>query len=149
MLSADLFACNVCDAIFGIKEAFESHMKYKHVTKKKRFSCNLCDYSTDHKSNLKRHQLTHTEKKDFVCSQCKKSFYLWRSVLYAYFFWLVHHRQNQLCTHRNVTCIAFFIMNSSKSCNNNMPRYMMIRAGILNIFGFHHAYMYLLTLIIL
>jgi len=69
----DLFACTVCNAIFGTKKALETHMKRKH-RQQKRHSCNLCDYSTDHKSKFKSHQLTHTKIKEFVCGQCKKGF---------------------------------------------------------------------------
>merc|ERR1719322_1041655 len=70
----DLFACNKCDELFGNKQTFDSHMKRKHPLKKKRFSCNLCDYSSNYKGNLKLHQLTHTKKKGFICGQCKKGF---------------------------------------------------------------------------
>ena len=74
MFSAELFACNVCNAIFGIKKAYDTHMKRKHQLKKKRFSCNLCDFSTDYTFNIKRHQLTYTKEKKIVCGQCEKRF---------------------------------------------------------------------------
>ena len=77
MFSADSFACNKCDELFGTRKALDNHMKNKHQLKhrqQKRFSCDLCDFSAHFKCHLKRHQLTHTKKKDFVCSQCKKRF---------------------------------------------------------------------------
>jgi len=66
----DIFACNKCDELFGTKKALDNHMKRKHRQQKKL----SCDYSTDNKSSLNKHQMTHTKKKKFVCSQCKKSF---------------------------------------------------------------------------
>lgn len=43
-------------------------------TRTKRFKCQLCDYATSEKCNLKRHINTHTGVKLFHCEICMKDF---------------------------------------------------------------------------
>ena len=66
MFAADLFICKLCEEIFGNKDVYELHVKRKHQTEKKKLQCNLCEYFADIKSDLKRHQMTHSKEKKFI-----------------------------------------------------------------------------------
>lgn len=41
---------------------------------KKKYTCNLCSYSTDYPTNIQRHMLTHTGERPFRCDTCNKGF---------------------------------------------------------------------------
>ncbi|KAH8026270.1 hypothetical protein MRX96_033318 [Rhipicephalus microplus] len=43
-------------------------------TFKKKYTCNLCSYSTDYPTNIQRHMLTHTGERPFRCDTCGKGF---------------------------------------------------------------------------
>lgn len=58
-------------------EALEKHIRSKQVVNrslKKKWACTLCDYSTDIKTGLRRHILTHTKAKPHKCGECGKCF---------------------------------------------------------------------------
>ena len=38
------------------------------------FSCNICDYSTPHKGDLKKHTMFHYSTKKFACGNCDSKF---------------------------------------------------------------------------
>ena len=40
----------------------------------KRFKCDLCEYETNYKCNLKQHAQNHTGEKPFKCNFCEKQF---------------------------------------------------------------------------
>ena len=70
------FPCNLCVQLFPDNKSLKTHLKNKHapLQKKKKYSCTLCSYSTDKKSDLKRHVVTHTKVKSHKCDQCSKCF---------------------------------------------------------------------------
>ncbi|KAL1416866.1 hypothetical protein MTO96_027461 [Rhipicephalus appendiculatus] len=41
---------------------------------KKKYTCNLCNYTTDYPTNIQRHMLTHTGERPFRCDICGKGF---------------------------------------------------------------------------
>lgn len=62
-------ACDLCPKIFFTKKGIRNHVQ---LHEKKKFECNICDYSTVKKSHLKRHKITHEQIPRYECSICHK-----------------------------------------------------------------------------
>ena len=50
--------------------SFISSCHLAYHTGDKRHTCGVCGYSTDHKGNFKKHQLTHSGDKEYKCGDC-------------------------------------------------------------------------------
>jgi hypothetical protein len=59
------WTCQPCNKVFKKKYNYDSHM-HKH-TGDKPYKCNRCDYSSARQSDYKRHLLTHSTQRNFVC----------------------------------------------------------------------------------
>ena len=70
--------CWDCDKKFNTKKALSDHMR-THNKKDKNIKCDLCDFKTDRKFNLKQHQKVHEKVPSDplafpTCSDCNKVF---------------------------------------------------------------------------
>ena len=65
--------CNVCDASFSGKVAFNRHKKFHEVDKT--FKCDICDKIFPRRQNFWSHKVFfHGGKKPFKCNHCDSSF---------------------------------------------------------------------------
>merc|ERR1719495_2021788 len=73
----DVHECKFCDSLFASVEVLQTHIKNKHesyIGEKKKFACDLCEYSTNKSSSLNEHKLTHNKIKSHECHLCGKFF---------------------------------------------------------------------------
>lgn len=59
--------CDLCSKFYNYKILLEKHMK---IHCEKPFTCNICDFKTVHKAELKSHKMTHEPK--YQCNICNK-----------------------------------------------------------------------------
>ena len=69
------FKCDFCEKSFRRKYDCSSHMERVHIkTKRYEHKCNFCDAVFAFPSDLKRHEMVHTDERPFKCDFCEKSF---------------------------------------------------------------------------
>ena len=66
----EIFVCQLCSANFHSKSSFNNHVKYKHSGSKPLFNCKHCPLSFNFKSDLERHEITHSDSKSLSCEDC-------------------------------------------------------------------------------
>ncbi|PRD24304.1 UNVERIFIED_CONTAM: zinc finger protein [Trichonephila clavipes] len=67
------FKCHLCPQAFNRKSSAKQFF-HSSSTSLKKYFCEVCFYSTNDGSNLRRHQRIHTKQLPYVCSICKKAF---------------------------------------------------------------------------
>lgn len=65
------YLCDICGNYFFTERALTRHIKFHDNIP---YKCSHCDKKFTFRSNLLRHELTHTEPKDFPCNMCDRSF---------------------------------------------------------------------------
>ena len=66
------FECNVCGKKYSCKDTLRFHMNFEHNGIG--YECEICDKSFPSPAGLKRHLLTHSDKK-MKCNHCDKAFH--------------------------------------------------------------------------
>ncbi|XP_025160968.1 zinc finger protein 880-like [Harpegnathos saltator] len=71
--------CDICKQIFRRRHELMDHCEKVH--KRSMYKCDRCDYETNHKNHLKRHEKIHVKKRptnsgDYVCTEpgCNKRY---------------------------------------------------------------------------
>ncbi|XP_072044881.1 uncharacterized protein [Amphiura filiformis] len=64
------FKCSVCDDRFNNPTSKRNHERNKH-NKEKRYTCELCGFSSFFKQDFMKHQMIHSGDKPFPCDQCE------------------------------------------------------------------------------
>ena len=65
------FECAKCGQDFGSKSTLKLHIKTIHL-KDQRYKCDECEYKTNLTDSLRKHHISHTQEKKFVCENCGK-----------------------------------------------------------------------------
>lgn len=67
------FQCDVCKAVYKVKQMLINHIKSKH-SDEKRYKCAQCNTRFTDIKTLYHHVLLHTGRKPFICEYCNMSF---------------------------------------------------------------------------
>ena len=70
LMNIKLFQCTICSAKFKQKNGLINHKVHEEPTE----ICQKCDQVFSSKSNLKIHQITHSDEATFECKSCGKLF---------------------------------------------------------------------------
>uniref|UniRef100_A0A336LGM0 CSON007937 protein n=1 Tax=Culicoides sonorensis TaxID=179676 RepID=A0A336LGM0_CULSO len=68
------FKCDLCSFESYLKQNLRVHMRV-HTTEKKQFKCKYCEKSYSYHCDLKRHVFQHENNSPYRCETCDKSFY--------------------------------------------------------------------------
>lgn len=65
--------CNICHEAFGSSSSLWRHKRMKH-SKKKLPQCRYCDKKFTDLHNLRTHEVSHTNERQYVCVTCNKAY---------------------------------------------------------------------------
>ncbi|XP_067946169.1 uncharacterized protein [Watersipora subatra] len=98
----ELYSCNKCDFTTERKFYLQKHVKVHHNDRPHMCLLPECGYSARTFSNLKRHQLTHSDERKYPCSQCdlrfKQKIHLDKHINY------IHKEKNVKCDFCDYVC---------------------------------------------
>lgn len=66
-------SCNICHESFGSSSSLWRHKRMKH-SQKKLPQCPYCDKKFTDLHNLKTHEISHTNERQYVCVTCNKAY---------------------------------------------------------------------------
>ncbi|EEC15933.1 zinc finger protein, putative [Ixodes scapularis] len=73
-VAAEFPSCYECGCFFPDRELLSLHLKEAHNSRKGKFECSRCPYSSVNKFDVKRHERIHTGEKPFQCRFCNRAF---------------------------------------------------------------------------
>ncbi|XP_037525819.1 zinc finger protein 2-like [Rhipicephalus sanguineus] len=70
-----VFYCDVCGDTFPTAAHLDQHSQTSHKEKREgKHQCSYCPYTSYNKTNITRHEWTHTGECPFACDICQKAF---------------------------------------------------------------------------
>ena len=98
-LSIKMYTCTQCSKTFKQKLGLLNH---KQIHEEATLQCDVCDNNISSSSNLKRHQIRHSESKRFKCEKCDKTF----------------KRKADLRKHGNLSCLKNIYVAINDTCQH-------------------------------
>ncbi|XP_059151026.1 gastrula zinc finger protein xFG20-1-like [Physella acuta] len=71
----NLFSCAMCEYIGKTRKLLKYHMRARHASSRKKYSCESCNFVCLQKRSLVLHLQKHEEDPKFACDQCGKLFH--------------------------------------------------------------------------
>jgi len=93
----NMFQCIVCFALFKQKNGLLNHKKVHQEPTER---CQQCDRTFSSKSNLKSHQITHSDYARFECNKCHK----------------FSKRASDLKKHKELSCLSSLVASINNLC---------------------------------
>jgi hypothetical protein len=89
-----LHKCDSCKSVFKTKKSFLYHSRTEHKIVKLKYACTHCDYKTNKKKSMYRHEVNH-EDVEYSCNKCEYKAKSTRSL--SRHTQIVHEGQKYLC----------------------------------------------------
>ncbi|XP_044727323.1 zinc finger protein 883-like isoform X2 [Chrysoperla carnea] len=69
-------SCDICSKTFICKASFKKHIREVHENQipDRKHLCNICGYASSRVADLRRHLLTHSTERPYVCEHCDKTY---------------------------------------------------------------------------
>ncbi len=68
------YMCEICGRTYRKKNSYKRHIVRNHMGQTAKAQCLVCERVLSSKEHLRRHMLTHTDERNWVCSTCGKRF---------------------------------------------------------------------------
>ncbi|KAG0431700.1 hypothetical protein HPB47_021527 [Ixodes persulcatus] len=73
-VATECLSCDECGCFFPDRDLLRLHLKEAHDSRKGKFECSRCPYTSVYKFDVKRHERIHTGEKPFQCRFCNRAF---------------------------------------------------------------------------
>ncbi|XP_044731764.1 zinc finger protein 726-like [Chrysoperla carnea] len=72
----DKVSCDICSKTFVLEATLAKHIKQVHENKPsdRKHLCNICGYSSCRSTDLRKHMISHSSERPYVCEHCNKSY---------------------------------------------------------------------------